>query len=346
MGSTTAARLGSLRTTCKVLLLGTYRSEVELTGSMTRVAVATAFGGPEVVRIVEEAVGKPAAGQVLIEVKAIGVNPFDYKLYSGAFGTDESTLPIRLGGEASGVVTAVGNSATGPGGPISVGDEVVVTGIKGAYSDKILVPADVVLPKPTNLNWEEAAGFLSVALTSYDTLEVTRVSKGDTLLIHGAAGGVGSIVVQQAKALGAHIIGTARSVNHDALRAYGAEPVEYGEGLLERVKALAPNGIDAAIDTVGTDEAVDVSLALVSDKSRIVTIAAFERAAEEGFLSVGGGNVESAKRRKEARLDLVNAASAGEFTVPIAKAFPLTEAAQAHRELQSSHPRGKFILLP
>ena len=313
---------------------------------MTRAAVATAFGGPEVVRIVDEALAKPVAGQVLVEIKAIGVNPIDYKLYSGAFGTDESTLPLHLGSEASGIVRAVGNSATGPGGPISVGDEVIVSGAKGAYAEKLLVPADAVLPKPAALGWEAAAGLLVVAGTSYDTLEVTSVGDGDTVLVHGAAGGVGSIVVQQAKARGARVIGTARAVNHDALRELGAEPVEYGDGLLERVKELAPDGIDVAIDAVGTDEAVDVSLALVADKGRIVTIAAFERAAAEGFPSVGGGNPESAKRRNAARLDLVNSAGAGEFTVTVAKTFPLEDTATAHEELATEHPRGKFVLIP
>ncbi|GGF94297.1 putative oxidoreductase [Rhodococcoides trifolii] len=313
---------------------------------MTRVAVATALGGPEVLQIVEEAVAHPAAGQVLVDIKAIGVNPIDYKLYSGAFGSDESTLPIRLGSEASGVVTAVGAGATGPAGPISVGDEVIVTGVSGSYAEKLLAPGDAVLPKPSNLSWEEAAGFVLVAGTSYDTLEVTKVGEGDTVLVHGAAGGVGSIVVQQAKARGARVIATARAINHDALRDYGAEPVEYGAGLLDRVKALSPNGISVAIDTVGTDEAVDVSLALVADKSRIVTIAAFDRADDDGFQSVGGGNQESAKRRKAARLELVDAARAGTLVVPIAKTFPLDEVATAHRELQTQHSRGKFILIP
>lgn len=289
--------------------------------------------------------GAPAAGQVLVGVKAIGVNPFDYKVYSGAFGADESTLPLHLGSEASGVVLAVGNTATGPGGPISVGDEVIVSGAKGAYADKLLVPADAVLPKPASLSWEAAAGLLVVAGTSYDTLEVTGVKAGETVLVHGAAGGVGSIVVQQAKASGARVIGTARAVNHDVLRGYGAEPVEYGDGLLERVKELAPGGVDVAIDTVGTDEAIDVSLALV-DKARLVTIAAFGRAAEEGFPSVGGGNPQSAERRKKARLDLVAAAGDGEFEVTIAKTFPLEDTAKAHEELKSGHPRGKFILIP
>ncbi|MDJ0393283.1 NADP-dependent oxidoreductase [Rhodococcus sp. G-MC3] len=312
----------------------------------TRVAVATAFGGPEVVQIVDEALAKPLAGQVLVEVEAIGVNPFDYKSYSGEFGADESALPLRLGSEASGIVRAVGNTARGPAGPISVGDEVIVSGAKGAYAEKLLVPADAVLPKPSSLSWEEAAGLLSVAGTAFDTIEVVGVSAGDTVLVHGAAGSVGSIVVQLAVARGARVIGTARAVNHEALLEYGAEPVEYGSGLLDRVKALAPDGIAAAIDTVGTDEAVDVSLALVSDKARIVTIAAFGRAGKDGFTAVGGGNPESAARRKKARADLVAAAGRGELKVPIAKTFPLAEVAQAHAELNGEHPRGKFVLIP
>lgn len=313
---------------------------------MTRAVVATAFGGPEVLSIVEEALAAPAAGQVLVEVKAIGVNPFDYKLYSGAMGDDPSRLPLHLGSEASGVVSAVGNSATGPGGPISVGDEVIVSGVSGTYADTLLVAADAVLPKPAELDWESAAGLLGVAGTAYDTLEVVGVGEGDTVLVHAAAGGVGTLVVQQARARGARVIGTARADNHDALRAYGVEPVEYGEGLLDRVRALAPDGVDAAIDAVGTDEAVDVSLALVGDRKRIVTVAAFGRAAKDGFSSVGGGDAESAKRRKAARMSLVASAAAGDFTLPIAKTFPLDEAASAHRELQTTHPRGKFILLP
>ena len=312
---------------------------------MTRVAVATAFGGPEVLRIIDREVGSPGAGQVLVDVRAIGVNPFDYKVYSGSFGTDESTLPLSLGSEASGVVTAVGPSATGPGGPISVGDEVIVSGVKGAYAEELLVSADSVVPKPSDLTWEAAADLFAAAGTAFDVLAVTQVSAGDTVLVHGAAGGVGSIVVQLARARGAHVIGTARAINHDALRAYGAEPVEYGDGLLERVRALATEGVDAAIDTAGTDEAVDVSLELVPNKARIVTIVAFGRAEADGFLSVGG-NAESGVRRRNARLELVKAAGAGDFTVPIAKTFPLDEVAQAHQELQSQHPRGKFILLP
>lgn len=311
---------------------------------MTKAAVAASYGGPEVVEIVERELPEPSEGEVLVELKAIGVNPFDFKSYSGAFGTDESKLPIALGSEASGIVVAVGGAVEGPGGPITVGDEVIVSGVNGTYTEKILAPARFVFPKPANLDWDVAAGVLAVAGTAYDALESVGVKSGDTVLVHGAAGGVGSVVAQLATARGATVIGTARARNHEALRALGAEPVEYGDGLLDRVRAAAPNGIDAAIDTVGTDEAIDVSLELLTDRARLVTTAAFGRASADGFSTVGGP--ASMERRRLASPVLLEQAGAGVFEVTVAKTFPLDDVARAHAELQTAHPRGKFVLIP
>lgn len=311
---------------------------------MTRVAVAASYGGPDVIEIVERELPEPSEGQVLVEVKAIGVNPFDYKSYSGAFGTDGAKLPIALGSEASGIVVAVGGTVEGPVGPVAVGDAVVVSGQNGTYAERILVPARFVFPKPEALDWNVAAGVLAVAGTAYDALVSVGVESGDTVLVHGAAGGVGSVVAQLALERGASVIGTARHQNHDALRAYGVEPVEYGDGLIDRVRAAAPNGVDAAIDTVGTDEAVDVSLELLTDRARLVSTAAFGRASADGFLTVGGP--VSMERRRLASPVLLEQAGAGVFEVTVAKTFPLADAARAHAELQSAHPRGKFVLVP
>ncbi len=311
---------------------------------MTRVAVAASYGGPDVIEIVERELPEPSEGQVLVEVKAIGVNPFDYKSYSGAFGTDGSKLPIALGSEASGIVVAVGGTVEGPVGPVAVGDAVVVSGQNGTYAERILVPARFVFQKPEALDWNVAAGVLAVAGTAYDALESVDVTSGDTVLVHGAAGGVGSVVAQLALERGATVIGTARQQNHDALRSYGVEPVEYGDGLIDRVRAAAPNGVDAAIDTVGTEEAVDVSLELLPDRARLVSTAAFGRASADGFLTVGGP--VSMERRRLASPVLLEQAGAGVFEVTVAKTFPLADAARAHAELQSTHPRGKFILIP
>ncbi|MEO9223298.1 MAG: NADP-dependent oxidoreductase, partial [Mycobacteriaceae bacterium] len=242
---------------------------------MSAYVVATAFGGPEVLSLRAEPLGEPGPGEVLLEVRAAGVNLADVKQYSGAWGTDERKLPMRLGFEAAGVVRAVGPDAVGPMGPVSVGDEVIAFRIAGGYASEVVVPAKAVVPKPEEASWEQAAGLMLVGATAVHTLASTAVRTGDTVLVHGAAGGVGAMVVQIAKARGAHVIGTASAGRHQFLRGWGVQPVEYGRGLAERVREIAPGGVDAAIDLVGTDEAIDVSLELVADRQRIATIAAF-----------------------------------------------------------------------
>lgn len=308
---------------------------------MTHTVVAPEFGGPEVLTVIDEQVPPPGPGQVQVEVRAAGVNPADYKMYNGTFGTDPDNLPVRPGLEASGVVVAVGDDS-----PFRIGDEVIAYTGKGGYTELLNVAATDVLAKPAALSWEQAAGLLTTGGTAVDTLTTTAVAAGDTVLIHGASGGVGALAVQLAVARGATVIGTARASNHAYLRELGAVPVEYGDGLAERLRAAAPDGFDAAVDTVGTDEAVDASLELVADRGRIVTIAAFGRAAQDGFTAVGGGTPESARIRREARPGLVDLAGQGKLVVEVAKTFPLADAARAHTELAAPHPRGKFVLLP
>ncbi|MGW6694202.1 NADP-dependent oxidoreductase [Rhodococcus sp. NPDC054953] len=313
---------------------------------MTASVVAAAYGDPEVLTVITEPVPAPGPGEVQVRLRAIGVNPFDVKSYSGAFGADPARLPIRPGIEASGVVTAVGADAVGPTGPVSVGDEVIVNPGARTYTECLTVPASVTLAKPPSLSFEQAAALLSSGTTAVDALTTARVATGDTVLLHGASGAVGAATAQLALARGATVIGTARATNHDHLRALGVIPVEYGDGLLDRVRALAPDGVDAAIDTAGTDEAIDASLALVGDRGRIVTIVAFERAGRDGFRAIGGGDPDSARIRREARAELVELAGRGSLEVTIAATFPLADAARAHRELTGRHPRGKFVLLP
>lgn len=313
---------------------------------MTKTVVATAFGGPDVLQVVDEPDRAPGAGEVVVELRAIGVNPIDYKIYSGAFGTDESTLPRHLGSEGSGIVTVVGEDAVGPAGPVAVGDEVIVSSAPWAYAERIVVPADSVVPKGTYFDWESAAGWPVVSGTAYDALETITLTEGETVLVHGGAGSVGLLVIQLAKLRGTTVIATAREVNHDALRALGAIPITYGDGLIERVKKAAPEGIDAVIDAVGTDEAVDVSLELLADRKRLVTIAAFERAEKDGFVAIGGADPRSGEIRRSSRLKLAALAESNGITVKVAKTFPLADAAQAHAELQQAHASGKFVLIP
>ncbi|MFE1837868.1 quinone oxidoreductase family protein [Streptomyces sviceus] len=310
--------------------------------------MASAYGGPEVLSVIDEVVPEPGPGQVRIAVRAAGVNPFDQKVYSGAFGTDPGNLPLRLGLEAAGVVTAAGDHATGPAGPVEVGDEVIAYRAPGAYAAELVVPASSVVPKPANLSWEQAGGLMLAGVTAVHALEAIGLRKGESVLIHGAAGGVGLMAVQLAVARGATVLGTASPAKHDLLRELGAVPIAYGPGLADRVRAAAPEGVDAAADLVGTDEAVDVSVELVADRSRIATIAGIVRGAQAGIKLLGGspGADPGTDIRAAARLQLTEAAEAGRLRVLIVGSYPLSEAAAAHREIMTGHTSGKIVLVP
>ncbi|GAB3597572.1 NADP-dependent oxidoreductase [Angustibacter peucedani] len=313
---------------------------------MARTVVATGYGGPEVLQVVEAETPEPRPGQVVVDVRAVGTNPADAKSYSGVWGTDPSNLPIRLGFEAAGVVSAVGPEVEGVAGPVAVGDEVVVFRTTGAYADQVVVPGAAVLPKPPSLPWSQAAGLLLAGCTAVHTLVATGVREGDTVLVHGATGGVGLMAVQLAVAQGATVVGTASEAGHDLLRELGVVPVAHGEGLADRVRALAPSGVDAAVDTVGTDEALEVSLALVADRQRIATIANFTRGPQEGIKLLGAGGDPGDDLRMAARAGLLADAGEGRVRVVVAAELPLEEAAEAHRLLLGRHAPGKVVLLP
>ena len=310
--------------------------------------VATAYGGPEVLSVVKSTLNDPESGQALIEVRAIGTNPIDYKLYSAAHGDDPAKLPIQLGFEAAGIVIDVGSELEGPCGPITVGDEVIVYRTSGAYASGLLTPASSVLAKPSLISFEEASGLMLAGVTAMHALRATGTSTGDTLLVHGAAGGVGLMAVQLAVADGVRVIGTASTTQHERLRSLGVEPVLYGDGLLERIRTIAPTGVTAAIDLVGTDEAVDVSVALVANRERIATIVASARRSSNDVQALGGGPGADAgvEIRSAARLELLRRVEAGSLRVFVAATYPLIEAAAAHRQLASGHAHGKIILIP
>ena len=315
---------------------------------MPAVVIATAFGGPEVLSVADEPLSGPGPGEARIEVRAAGVNPFDRKVYSGAFGTDPAKLPIRLGSEAAGVVTAVGPDAVGPAGPIAVGDEVIAFHAPGAYAAELVLPAQALVPKPPALDWAQASGLMVTGATAWHALAATDVHQGDTVLIHSGAGGVGVMAVQLAAARGATVVATASPARHDFLRQLGAIPVAYGAGLADRVAAAAPDGVDAALDLVGTDEAVDVSVMLVADRARIATIAAFARGLEAGInvLGNGPGADPGTKLRRAARLELARLAQDKTLQVFVTDTFPLADAAAAHRAIMTGHTTGKIALIP
>jgi len=314
---------------------------------MPRAVVAARYGGPEALEVVEIPAREPAPDEVVIDVRAAALNPIDAKRASGARGADPSKLPLRLGFEASGVVIAIGapGLSGADGQPISEGDEVVAFRVPGAQADELNVPAKDILRKPPSLSFEAAAGLLLVSTTAEHALHVIDLKAGETVLVHSAAGSVGRATVQLAKHRGARVIGTAATRHHDELRAMGVEPVAYGDGLLERVRALGAR-IDAAVDAVGTDEAVEVSLALVPDPRRIVTIAHARGIIDAGGIEIGSGDPEGDEIRDAARPELVRLAGAGELIVPVVATYPLEQARAAYEFLAEGHAGGKVVLVP
>lgn len=305
--------------------------------------IATEFGNLDVLREVDVQLPPPQRGQVLIEVRASGVNPADYKHIASG---DSRALPVAIGYEAAGVILGLGPGTAIASGGGAVGDEVLAYRITGGYASAALVPADTVFAKPSALSFPEAANLLLVGTTAAEMLNVTGVRAGETILLHGASGAVGVSVLQQARGIGAAVVGTASEGNFDTVRRFGGLPVAYGPGLEQRVRELAPGGIAAALDAAGTDEAIDVSLALVADRNRIVTIVALGRARREGFRGIMNALPGSATFRTAARARLVGLAAQGELVVPIARTFLLGEARAALELLQTGHPHGKLALVP
>ncbi len=311
-----------------------------------RAVVAPTYGGPEVLEVREVEVPAPGAGEVTIEVRAAGLNPVDFKLFSGARGADPDALPLPVGLEVAGVLTAIGPDTEIASGGGEVGDEVLAFRVSGGYSSALTVPAADVFAKPATLDFPEAANLLLVGGTAADMLRVVPAKEGTTVVIHGASGAVGVSLLQQLAPLGVRAIGTASEANFDEVRRFGGEPVTYGDGLEERLRELAPEGFDAAYDCVGTDEAVDVSLALVDPRRGWSRSPPRARAGEEGFEVVGAARPDTAAFRDSNRAALVDMAARGELVVPVARTFPLDEAVAALTFLAGEHPGGKLALIP
>jgi NADPH2:quinone reductase len=304
--------------------------------------VAVDFGGPEVLRCIDVDVPEPGPGQVTIAVRAAGMNPADAKHI--AAGQDRELLPLTIGYEVAGAITALGPDSGIASGGGAVGDEVLAQ-VTGGYTTAITVPASSVHAKPPALTFPEAANLLLVGTTAADLLHTCGASAGETVLLHGAAGSVGVSVLQQARQLGARVVGTASRANFGLVRRFGGTPVEYGAGLLARVREAAPEGIAAALDTVGSDEAGDVSLALVADRKRVVTIVAASRAKADGYVFVGASNPESGPFRARARAGILRLARDGKLVVPIAQTFSFEQAPAAVTALTKPHRAGKLALV-
>lgn len=309
----------------------------------TRRWVAARFGGLDALEMREVEVAAPEQGQVVVEIRAAGLNPADYKHVRQG---DEADLPVPIGYEIAGTIAAIGPDTKIASGGGAVGDEVLAFRVRGGYSDYLTVPARDVYAKPANLDFPEAANLLLAGTTAAEMIAVTDSQRGETIVVHGASGAVGVSVLQQARDLGIRAIGTASQNNFDVVRRFGGEPVAYGDGLLQRLDELAPESVAASLDCVGTDEALDVSLALIEDRHRIVSIANFERAERDGYRVIMGSFPESAKFRDRARQGLIDAAERGDLVVPMARTYPLDQAVEALTFLADQHPGGKLALIP
>lgn len=308
-------------------------------GRMAQRWIAPEFGGIEVLTLVDTEVPPPGPGEVTIDVRAVGLNPSDYKTLGGGWNPDPALLPLPVGQELAGVVTAIGPDVA----HVAVGDAVIAFKIAGAFATEVTVAAKDVFPKPANLDDAAAANLLHVGVTAADLLRLVGIGADDVLLVHGASGSVGVSVVQQARLLGARVIGTASPASFDRVREFGAEPVEYGDGLADRVRALAD--VTAAIDAVGTPEALDVSVELVADRARIATLAPGKPAQEAGVGVSAGMLPDSIAFRMPARARILALAAEGRLVVPVARTFPFDAAPDALRFVATGHPGGKVALV-
>lgn len=306
--------------------------------------IAATAGPPENWEFVQHEVPAPTAGEVTIRVHAAGVNPADAKHVASARPGVE--FPVPIGYEVSGELAAIGPDTVIGSGAASIGDEVIAFRVYGGYATEITVPAEKVFAKPSTLTHPEAANLLLAGTTAAEMLAVTGAAPGETILLHGASGAVGVSVLQQARLRGIRVIGTASAERFDEVRRFGGVPVAYGTGLSDRVREAVGAPIAAALDAVGTDEAVDVSLEFVADRGRIVTIAAFARASANGILAIAGSMPDSARFRDQVRGELTALAQNGDLVVPVARTFPLDQAPEAHRFLATGHPGGKLALIP
>jgi NADPH:quinone reductase len=297
------------------------------------------YGDRDVLYIADVEVPEPAAGEALIEVRAAAINPGEANIRKGLLAARfPATFPSGEGTDLAGVVSKLGAGVTA----FATGDEVLGwSWQRSSQAEYVTVPVTQLVAKPAGLTWE-VAGSLNVAgATAWAAVDAVAPQAGDTVAVSAAAGGVGSIAVQLLRLRGARVVGIASAANHDWLMAHDVIPVEYGDGLEARVRAAAPDGVDAFVDTFGPDY-IDLALALGVAPERIDTITAFERAAEVGAKTEGS----AAGSTQEVMSNLAELAASGRLEIPIAATYPLERVQDAFAELEQRHTRGKIVLIP
>jgi enoyl reductase len=297
-----------------------------------RAAVFDRFGPPEVLRIVDLPDPEPGPGQVRVRVRAAGVQPFDVAVRRGLMPWIDVRFPQQVGQEYSGVVDAVGPDVSG----FAAGDEVLGSTMLNGQASAVVVAADTVVGKPAGLDFPTAAALVAAGQTATGALGELAVAEGDVLLVHAAAGSVGTIAVQVARLAGVEVIGTASPGNHGYLRQLGAVPVAYGEGLVDAVRATG-RVPTVALDAAG-GAAIAASVALGIGPDRIGTIVDDKVAAEYG------ARVVRAPRSPARLAEVVAHAAEGRIAMPV-RAYPLAEVARAHAAVETGHGRGKVVLI-
>ncbi len=295
------------------------------------------YGDSGVLSLTDQPVPKAGPGEVLVRVRYAAVNPVDWKVMAGGLDAMmETVFPVIPGWDVSGVVERVGVDVP----EFAAGDEVFSYARKdfvhgGTFAEFVTVPVRALAAKPSSLSWGEAAGVPLAGLTAYQTLTRLDTGGGDTVLIHGAAGGVGTFGVQIARALGARVVATASEANHDRLRELGAEPVSYGDGVIDRVRALAPDGVDVVVDYVGG--VLDTTRAVLREGGRHASIA-------DPDVTDAGGQWIWARPDAAGLRALTDLADRGKLRVPVAETFPLARLADAFELSRTGHVHGKILI--
>jgi NADPH:quinone reductase-like Zn-dependent oxidoreductase len=300
---------------------------------MMKAASFSQFGGPEVLEIVDLPDPRPGPGQVRIAVRAAGINSSDWKKRKGQM---EQELPQTLGYEAAGVVDELGDGVA----DVSIGDRVFGFSTDGAAQAELAV-LSYYAPIPPSLDFTGAAALPAAVETATRALDQLGVRSGVTLLINGASGSVGSAAVQLAVVRGARVIGTAGPANHEYVRSLGAEPIAYGDGLVERVRAIAPGGVDLALDVAGSGVLPEL-IELTGGPEHVVTIADFGGAQRYGVRFSRG---DDAGRALHALTVIGELIESGRFSLPVAQTFPLARIAEAHRVGEDGRVHGKLVML-
>jgi NADPH:quinone reductase-like Zn-dependent oxidoreductase len=308
---------------------------------MPRAVRFAEYGGVEVLDVVEVQRPEPAADQLLLRVRAAGINPFEAKLRTGLMREDiPVSFPAPQGTDVAGVVEQVGADVT----EFAPGDEVLgTTGKRGSQAELALASASRLLERPDGLSWEVAGGLWTVATTAYAAVRAVDPGSGDVVVVAGASGGVGGLAAQLARHLGATVIGLAGERSHPWLRSHGIEPLAYaGDGLAGRLRATATGRpLTAMIDTVGSGY-VDLAIELGIDADRIDTIADFGAAERVGAHTDGG----QAASTVEVVAEVAQLIATGKVELPVAATFPLEQVRDAYALLETGHPPGKIVLIP